>query len=170
MATRGCPCGYYTDRSRACVCTPWQIQKYRSKVSGPLMDRIDLHVEVPAVPFRELHRPEPGEGTAAIRERVLAARQRQQERYRGERLTHNAQLQPRQIRRYCEVDAAGKRLLERAMARLGLSARAYHRILKVARTIADLAARDSILPQDLAEAIQYRSLDRGAPSESTLLG
>ncbi|HEV8540727.1 MAG TPA: YifB family Mg chelatase-like AAA ATPase [Nitrospiraceae bacterium] len=159
-AMNPCPCGFLGDRIRPCVCSPVQIQRYRARVSGPLLDRIDLHVEVPAVPFRDLAADERGEESASVRERVMSARARQVERYHGSRAHNNAQLRPDQIRKYCRIDGPGRTLIEQAVARLGLSARAYMRILKVARTIADLEQRDSIAAEHVAEAIQYRSLDR----------
>jgi magnesium chelatase family protein len=129
-------------------------------VSGPLLDRIDLHVEVPAVPFRDLATDERGEESAAVRERVIAARMRQMERYPGTRTYCNAQLRPSQLKKYCRLDGASRTLIEQGMTRLGLSARAYTRVLKVARTIADLEGNESIRAAHVAEAIQYRSLDR----------
>jgi len=159
-AMNPCPCGFLGDRIRPCVCSPVQIQRYRARVSGPLLDRIDLHVEVPAVPFRDLAADERGEESASVRERVMRARARQVERYHGSRAHNNAQLRPGQIRKHCRIDGPGRTLIEQAVARLGLSARAYMRILKVSRTIADLEQRDSIAAEHVAEAIQYRSLDR----------
>jgi len=159
-AMNPCPCGFQGDRTRPCLCNAHQIQRYRARVSGPLLDRIDLHVEVPAVPFRDLAADERGEESVSVRERVVAARARQVERYHESRTHNNAQLRPNQLRKYCRIDGPGRTLIEQAVARLGLSARAYMRILKVARTIADLEQRDSIAAEHVAEAIQYRSLDR----------
>ena len=159
-AMNPCPCGFLGDRVRPCVCHTVQIQRYRARVSGPLLDRIDLHVEVPAVPFRDLAADERGEESAAIRERVIAARMRQMERYTGTRTYCNAQLRPSQLKKYCRLDGASRTLIEQGMTRLGLSARAYTRVLKVARTIADLEGNESIRAAHVAEAIQYRSLDR----------
>jgi magnesium chelatase family protein len=160
-AMNPCPCGYYGDRSRACVCTPHQIRKYRAKLSGPLQDRIDIHIEVPPVPVRELHDHGPvPEASGGIRARVVEARERQAGRYRQDGIYTNAQLKPRLLKRYCELDARGQDLLEQSMLKLGLSARAHGRILRVARTIADLAGAERIDALHVAEAIQYRSLDR----------
>ncbi|HLB02074.1 MAG TPA: YifB family Mg chelatase-like AAA ATPase [Nitrospiria bacterium] len=159
-AMNPCPCGFFTDRTRQCLCTPTQIQRYRSRVSGPLLDRIDIHLEVPAVPFKELSVEHPREESSILRQRVATARSLQSDRYKKEGIYSNAQLRPRLIKKYCEIGEDSKRLIELAMTKLGLSARAYHRILKVARTIADLDRREKILSQDVSEAIQYRSLDR----------
>jgi magnesium chelatase family protein len=160
-ALNPCPCGHYTDPSRECVCTPLQIKRYRSRVSGPLMDRIDLHVEVPAVKVRELSGDNDGvEPSSAVRERVNRARRIQQERFSGEGIYCNAQMRPRQMKKHAALDAESRTMLESAMVRLGLSARAYNRILKVSRTIADLDGESRILPSHIAEAIQYRTLDR----------
>jgi magnesium chelatase family protein len=159
-AMNPCPCGFFNDPSRECTCTPPQIQRYVSKISGPLLDRIDIHIDMPAVKYRELRADSTGEGSDQIRARVIAARERQLRRYEGEKIYCNAQLSPRQIRRYCNISVECERLLESAMTRLGLSARAHDRILKVARTIADLDGAESIQVPHIAEAIQYRSLDR----------
>lgn len=159
-AMNPCPCGFFNDPSRECTCTPPQIQRYVSKISGPLLDRIDIHIDMPAVKYRELREDSGGETSEDIRARVVRARQRQLERYEGEKIFSNAQLSPRQIRRYCAISAECERMLESAMTRLGLSARAHDRILKVARTIADLDAAESIGVPHISEAIQYRSLDR----------
>lgn len=160
-AMNPCPCGHYTDPDKECTCGTAVIHKYMAKISGPLMDRIDLHIEVPAVKYRELASKENGERSGGIRERVTRARGVQAERFKGRKgLFANADMQSREIREYCRVDAAGEELLRMAINKLGLSARAYDRILKVARTIADLAGMPSIKPEHLSEAIQYRSLDR----------
>jgi magnesium chelatase family protein len=160
-AMNPCPCGYYGDPNRACSCAAPQIQKYRSRISGPLLDRIDIHVDVPAVKFRELSSERKGEPSALIRERVQKARERQQERFKGEKHIYcNADMQSNQIRKYCAIGEDGMELLKTAITRLGLSARAYDRILKVSRTIADIEGSEAILPEHLSEAIQYRSLDR----------
>jgi len=156
-----CPCGYLTDPNRECVCAPPQVQRYLGKISGPLLDRIDLHIEVTPVPFDDLDGPHDGERSAAVRERVIAARERQALRYADTPDVHcNAQMRSRQVRRHCTLDAQGKQLLKTAIRKLGLSARAFDRILKVSRTIADLEAAPDITPSHLSEAIQYRSLDR----------
>jgi len=172
-AMNPCPCGYFNDKSRECMCTPPMIQRYVSKVSGPLLDRIDIHIEVPAVQYKELRGGSATEGSSEIRARVLAARHRQHERFTlaGERtkgspraasrqVYANAQMGTQQIRMYCELNSDAERLLERAMQQQGLSARAHDRILKVARTIADLEASPEIVVKHIAEAIQYRTLDR----------
>ncbi len=158
-AMNPCPCGYFGDPTRECHCTPPMIQRYVSKISGPLLDRIDIHIEVPAVKYKELRTPSSSEDSSAIRARVLAARARQSERFASEKKTYaNAQMPPRLIRKHCTISADAEKLLENAITRLGLSARAHDRILKVA--IADLDASASIEPKHLSEAIQYRTLDR----------
>jgi magnesium chelatase family protein len=159
-AMNPCPCGYFNDKSHECLCTPPMMQRYISKMSGPLLDRIDIHIEVPAVQYRELRSGAAGEGSVEIRGRVLAARERQHQRFKADRIFTNAQMHTRQIRTYCELSAEAERLLERAMQQQGLSARAHDRILKVARTIADLDAQPGITVGHIAEAIQYRTLDR----------
>jgi magnesium chelatase family protein len=159
-AMNPCPCGFYTDNQHECTCSPLMIQRYRSRISGPLLDRIDIHIEVPTVKYRELIGRSSGETSHSIRERVNQARDRQLTRFRATRLYCNAQMGARELHSWCEVDSAGERLLELAVNRLGLSARAYTRILKVARTIADLDDGGHIQPHHLSEAIQYRSLDR----------
>ena len=155
-----CPCGHAGDPHKPCVCAPGQVQRYMSKVSGPLLDRIDLHVEVTPVPFDDLNRDRPAEASARVRERVVAARKRQAERFRDASAHCNAQMAARDVRRYCKPDASGLALLKAAIERLGLSARAHDRVLKVARTIADLAGDEKVGAAHVAEAVQYRSLDR----------
>jgi magnesium chelatase family protein len=159
-AMNPCPCGYFNDKSHECLCTPPMMQRYISKISGPLLDRIDIHIEVPAVQYRELRSGAASEGSEEIRARVLTARERQHQRFLGDRIFTNAQMHTRQIRTYCELSPEAERLLERAMQQQGLSARAHDRILKVARTIADLDAQPAITVGHIAEAIQYRTLDR----------
>ena len=160
-AMNPCPCGFFGDGTRECHCSPVQIQRYVSKISGPLLDRIDIHIEVPAVKYKELRGNTEVESSASVRARVLRARQIQCVRYRGEKkLYANSQMPPKLIRKHCAISAEGEKLLESAIQRLGLSARAHDRILKVSRTIADLEGAESLLPKHLSEAIQYRTLDR----------
>ena len=157
-----CPCGYYGDPTHHCVCTPGQISRYLSKISGPLLDRIDLHCEISQVPFSELSKLKPGEPSEKIRERVIAARQIQEVRFKDFKGIHcNAQMTERLLHQFAEPDAASMDMLRMAMERLKLSARAYSRILKVARTIADLDHAENVQSQHIAEAIGYRNLDRG---------
>lgn len=156
-----CPCGYYNHPTKACVCSPGQVQKYLNKISGPLLDRIDIQCEIVPVPFEKISDTQPGESSASIRERVIRARKIQELRYADESDIHcNAQMSSRLLNRYARPDAQGLALLKNAMERLNLSARAYDRILKVARTIADLEGSDEIRSYHLAEAISYRNLDR----------
>ena len=159
-AMNPCPCGYLGDSRHECRCAPAQIQRYRARISGPLLDRIDLHIEAPALSISELRDEKTGETSAAIRERVQTARQRQLTRFHGSRTPANARMTHAQIRSYCTIDSSLGDLLQQAMEQLSLSARAYDRILKVSRTIADLAASERIEAPHLLEAIQYRSLDR----------
>jgi magnesium chelatase family protein len=156
-----CPCGYYNHPEKECTCPPGAVQKYLNKISGPLLDRIDLHVEVTPVPFSELSKTENSETSSVIRERVIAAREIQEQRYKEvEGIYANAQMSSKQLKEICVISQAGQTLLKAAMDKLNLSARAYDRILKVSRTIADLAQSNDIKIEHLAEAIQYRSLDR----------
>lgn len=155
-----CPCGFYNHPTKQCVCAPGMVQKYLNRISGPLLDRIDIHLEVVPVPFNKLAEMKPGESSATIRERVIKARDIQRERFADSGIYANAQMSSRMLRKYCNPDEAGHAILKNAMEKLGLSARAYDRILKVARTIADLEGTESILASHLGEAIQYRSLDR----------
>ncbi len=159
-AMNPCPCGYLGDKKHECRCSPSQIQKYRARISGPLLDRIDLHIEAPALSLTELRSDAPGEASAVMRERVNAARHRQRHRFGGSHITANARMTHAQIRKHCAIDSSLGDLLQQAMEQLQLSARAYDRILKVSRTIADLAGADKIEAPHLLEAIQYRSLDR----------
>lgn len=156
-----CPCGHLNDPKRECVCAPAHVQRYLSRLSGPLMDRLDLHVEVTPVPFDELDGPRRGETSEQVRARVVAARKRQEERFADHDGVYcNAQMGVRLVQAHCELDDRSRNLLKMAIERMGMSARAYTRILKVARTIADLDERAAIRPEDISEAIQYRSLDR----------
>ena len=168
-AMNPCPCGFFNDKSRECTCTPPMIQRYVSKVSGPLLDRMDIHIEVPAVQYKELRSGAASEDSGSIRDRVLAARERQDERFsrfgtetsrKRTPVHNNAQMSSQQIRLFCELNTDAERLLERAMQQQGLSARAHDRILKVARTVADLEGAQDIAVKHIAEAIQYRTLDR----------
>jgi magnesium chelatase family protein len=159
-AMNPCACGYLGDPRHECRCSPAQIQRYRARISGPLLDRIDLHVEAPSLTVEELRQAQPGEPSAAIRARVEAARRWQHARFAGSRTTVNARMTQAQIRQHCAIDGALGVLLQQAMEQLHLSARAYDRILKVARTIADLAGAGAVAAPHLLEAIQYRSLDR----------
>ena len=160
-AMNPCPCGYYNHPNRDCVCSPGMIQKYLSRISGPLLDRIDMHIEIVPVPFDKLSEMAPAEPSAVIRERVIAARGIQAARFSNdEGIYCNAQMSSKMLRKYCAVDEAGQQLLKAAMARMNLSARAYDRILKVARTIADLAGSERVQTEHLAEAINYRNLDK----------
>ena len=148
------------DAKHECRCAPAQIQRYRSRISGPLLDRIDIHIEAPALSINELRQEKPGESSEVIRTRVQAARNHQHTRFTGSKVTSNARMTHAQIRKHCAIDSTLGDLLQHAMEQLSLSARAYDRILKVARTIADLASADAIESSHLLEAIQYRSLDR----------
>jgi len=160
-AMNPCPCGYYTDPTKECTCTPPMIQRYMAKISGPLLDRIDIHIEVPAVKYQELSTDAKGESSDKIRERVIAAREIQLKRFKDiPHIYNNGDMGSREVRVYCKLDEAGEELLKMAMTKIGLSARAYDRILKVSRTIADLEQSENIQTQHVSEAIQYRSLDR----------
>jgi len=161
-AMNPCPCGFWNDPTRECRCTPLQIQRYVGRISGPLLDRIDIHIDVPAVKFRDLSGETPPEtdDSGTIRQRVMMAREKQRDRLAHDRIFSNAEMTPRMIRAYCRIDADSEQMLERAMTRLGLSARAYDRILKVSRTIADLEGSEEIRSAHVAEAVGYRSLDR----------
>ncbi len=160
-AMNPCPCGYFTDPNKECTCSPPLIQRYMAKISGPLLDRIDIHIEVPAVKYKELTSDAKSENSISIRERVIEARKVQLNRFSGMKNIYcNGDMTTKEIRQFCSLDSAGSELLKMAMTKLGFSARAYDRILKVSRTIADLEHFENILPQHLSEAIQYRSLDR----------
>ncbi len=160
-AMNPCPCGHLDDHLHGCTCSPPQIKRYRDKLSGPLLDRIDIHLEVPAVPFKEMTKGPEGESSATIRQRVIAARALQTERFKGrKRIYANGQMTSRDLKKHCVLDRAGLGLLEQGMERLRLSARAYNRILKISRTIADLSGQQQIEPGHIAEALQYRRIDR----------
>lgn len=161
-AMNPCPCGFWNDPTRECRCSPLQIQRYVGRISGPLLDRIDIHIDVPAVKFRDLTGDAPPEtdDSVTIRQRVIIAREKQRMRLTEEKIFSNAEMTPRMIRRHCRIDSDSEQMLERAMTRLGLSARAYDRILKVSRTIADLESSEEIRSSHVAEAVGYRSLDR----------
>ncbi|MBN1474686.1 MAG: YifB family Mg chelatase-like AAA ATPase, partial [Syntrophaceae bacterium] len=159
-AMNPCPCGYFGDRVRTCRCTPQQIRQYQGKISGPLMDRIDLHIEVPAVKYRALSGKEAGESSQSIKSRVSSAREIQKKRFNQDGLACNARMSEKQIKAFCAIDEDSHNLIEMAIEKLGLSARAINRILKVSRTIADLESKEKIESSHVAEAIQYRSLDR----------
>jgi magnesium chelatase family protein len=159
-AMNPCPCGYLGDARKTCRCSLGQIHKYQSKISGPILDRIDIHIEVPALSFQTLVSQEPAESSASIRERVCACRKTQRSRYRMRMHKTNSQMSPKDIKEFATPDPQGRKLIEMAMKELRLSARAYYKILKIARTIADLAGCEQIQSEHIAEAIQYRSLDR----------
>ena len=159
-AMNPCPCGYYGDNLHECVCTPQQIKRYRQRLSGPLLDRFDIQVEVPRLTFDELATEAKGESSVIIRQRVEEARSRQRERLARRGLTNNAEMGSQELEEFCCLDSEGKNLLQMAFEQLGLSARAYNRILRLARTIADLAGASDIMASHVAEAIQYRVLDR----------
>ncbi len=161
-AMNPCPCGYIGDPHHQCTCTPSQIHRYRHRVSGPLLDRIDIHVEVPAVPYKELSKDFCGEPSKNIRESIQKARKIQVERFKKDNIYSNAKMRSKHIKKYCGLKQDAQNILETAMHKLGLSARAYTRILKVSRTIADLAESEHINAEHISEAIQYRTLDRGA--------
>jgi len=160
-AMNPCPCGYFGDLKRECRCSPVQVQRYRQRISGPLLDRIDLHIEVPAVEYRDVVSERAEEDSHAIRERISQARRHQQDRFRKTaKISCNARMTPKQLKEYCRLTTDSNELIRIAMTDLNLSARAYDRILKVSRTIADLEDAETILPEHVSEAIQYRSLDR----------
>ena len=156
----GCPCGYLTDAKKECHCTPNQVQKYLSKVSGPLLDRIDIHIEVPSVKYKDLSDEISGEKSEIIRTRVKKARDIQLVRFKDDQIFANSQMSYRLVRKYCKLDDQSRDLLKIAITELGFSARCYDKILKVSRTIADLGGKENISSDHVSEAIQYRSLDR----------
>lgn len=159
-AMNPCPCGYYTDPDRPCRCNPVKIANYMNKISGPLLDRIDIHIDIPPIKYQELSSSGDGECSALIKSRVEKARAIQWERLRGDGLFCNAQMGSRAARKYCVLKESAASLLKMAMQELGLSARAYDKVLKVSRSIADLAGKEDILDEHIAEAVQYRSMDR----------
>jgi magnesium chelatase family protein len=160
-AMNPCPCGYFGDLKRECRCGPLQVQRYRQRVSGPLLDRIDLHIEVPAVEYRDVASERAEETSAAVRERIIRARQLQQERFRNDpKVSCNARMATRHLKQHCKLSQDSQELVRMAMNELHLSARAYDRILKVSRTIADLDGKSEISPEHVSEAIQYRTFDR----------
>ncbi|MCK4911036.1 MAG: ATP-binding protein, partial [Thermodesulfovibrionales bacterium] len=160
-AMNPCPCGYHGDPKHECTCTGGQIHRYRSRISGPLMDRIDIHIEVPAVPYKKLSDDRVGESSGEVLERVIQAREVQRERLGAEGVFSNSEMRSRHIKKFCKPEEDAESLMEAAVGKLGLSARAYTRILKLARTIADLESEDAIKTHHVSEAIQYRTLDRG---------
>lgn len=165
-----CPCGYYNHPTKACTCAPGQVQRYLNRISGPLLDRIDIQVEILPVPFEKLSGLSDGESSSAIRERVVAARTIQEMRFNDEPEIHsNAQMTPRLLERHCRLDATSTAILHRAMTKYDMSARAYDRILKVARTIADLAGSADIRPEHISEAVNYRNLDRSTWGATTAI-
>lgn len=155
-----CPCGYLFDSRRACRCSSTKVQNYLGKVSGPLLDRIDIHIELPSTKYGELVNPREAEPSMAIKKRVEEARRIQRERFAAENIFYNSQMNTRQVRRHCSLDKRSEEFLKTAMTELGLSARVFGKILKISRTIADLAGSDIIREEHLAEAVQYRSLDK----------
>ncbi len=159
-AANPCPCGYFGDSTHACQCSPGKIQRYISKLSGPLLDRIDIHIEVPSVSFDDLHAPPTGEPSEMIRQRVKQAREIQRQRFADTAIFCNAHMGSKDIKKYCKMDDVTRDMLRSGLEKLGLSARAYDRVIKVARTIADLSGSDSIRPEHVCEAVQYRTLDR----------
>ena len=159
-AMNPCPCGYYTDPRKGCKCSPQQIDKYLSRISGPLIDRIDIHLEVPAVSYRELRSRQDGIPSTQLRDQVLVARSRQLDRFGNDTTMTNGRMSGKTLREHCRLDDAGELILKQAMTEMGLSARAHDKILRVARTIADLAERHDLIADDVLEAVHYRRLDR----------
>ena len=160
MCMKVCPCGHYGDARRACICTGAQIHRYRSRISGPLLDKMDIQIEVPPVTIRELSMETNEEASEAMRQRVAAARKIQEARFKGKPVYANAQMPTRSIKKYCAIGDSARQLLERAVEKFGLSPRGYHRILRVSRTIADLEGKEYVEEPHVAEAIQYRVLDK----------
>jgi magnesium chelatase family protein len=160
MATQQCPCGYFGTDARRCRCTPGQIERYLSKISGPLVDRIDIHIDVPAISFSKLRSKSGQLGSATMREDVVKAREIQAKRFDNDSTMTNARMSHKQVRNWCELDESCEMLLKQAMTEFGLSARAHDKICKVARTIADLSGAETIAPENIAEAVSYRKLDR----------
>ena len=160
LLMQGCPCGYYTDPKKACRCNPNKIQNYMGKISGPLFDRIDIHLEIPALKYRELTETKDSEPSSQIRARVEKTQALQRERFNSEGIFYNARMNARMLRKYCLLNQEAQELLKLAMQELGFSARAYDKILKISRTVADMAGSEEILGEHISEAIQYRSLDR----------
>jgi magnesium chelatase family protein len=159
-AMNPCPCGYYTDHTRPCRCTAQQIRQYQARISGPLLDRINIHIEVPSVKYKDFAGRPAGESSAAIRERTEKARLVQRERFHAREIQFNARMSDKDVKLFCSVDEDSQKLIEMEIEKLGLSARAYTKVLKIGRTIADLEEDEKIQPRHIAEAIQYRSLDR----------
>ena len=159
-AMNPCPCGYYTDPQRPCKCSPMQIDKYLSRISGPLIDRIDIHIEVPSVAFKELRSDRDGSPSSVMREQVIATRQCQRSRFGDGGTMTNGRMTGKLLRKHCPLDDAGESVLRQAMTELGLSARAHDKLLRLSRTIADLASRERITADDVLEAVHYRRLDR----------
>jgi len=155
-----CPCGYLTSKQHRCRCSLGQIQKYLHRISGPILDRIDLHIELPAIEYKDLTNPALSESSVEIRNRVIQAREKQKERFRGTKINLNSKMNPREIKKFCPLDEESKHLLEQAMKELSFSARGYFKIIKMARTIADLANSEGIRSEHIAESLQYRTLDR----------
>jgi magnesium chelatase family protein len=159
-ATNPCPCGYFGSVQKRCKCTPNQIERYLAKISGPMLDRIDIHIDVPSVTFSKLRSKETSCDSAAIRQQVIAAREIQRNRFGEKKTTTNATMVHRQVGKFCDLDTAAEMVLKNAMTEFGLSARAHDKICKVARTIADLEEKENVLAEHIAEAVSYRKLDR----------
>ncbi|MFH1227606.1 MAG: ATP-binding protein [Planctomycetota bacterium] len=160
FSTNPCPCGFFGDARRECHCTPRQVQQYLSRISGPLLDRIDIHIEVPAIAYRDLANKQEGTSSSGMKDSVVRARLTQAKRFKNDGITANSRMSAKLIKKYCQLDEESEALIKQAIDELGLSARAYSRIIKVARTIADMDNSIDIQVQHISEAIQYRSLDR----------